>query len=58
MATKLRLTALFLTAALAASLCACAPKEEAPPGGLLLRPPPSPPWPRSPSQNRNPSPPM
>ena len=31
MAIKPRLPALFLTAVLAASLCACAPKEEAPP---------------------------
>ena len=30
MAVKPRLSALFLTAALAAALCACAPKEEAP----------------------------
>ena len=30
MAINPRLSALFLTAALAASLCACAPKEEAP----------------------------
>ena len=47
MAIKPRLSALLLTAALAASLCACAPKEEAPqvpeePSVSVLAPEPEP----------------
>ena len=47
MAIKPRLSALFLTAALAAALCACAPKEEAPqvpeePAVSVLAPEPEP----------------
>ena len=47
MAIKPRLSALLLTAALAASLCACAPKEEAPqvpeePAVSVLAPEPEP----------------
>ena len=47
MAIKPRLSALFLTAALAAALCACAPKEEPPqvpeePSVSVLAPEPEP----------------